>query len=137
MEYCNSRYGGSITNAEATDSICPKGWKLPISNRTAVGSYYYLLEQYGLYSSYNSTAVVQSPLYFTPSGSVFFSSSTSSTGEILVPGYRGNYWSSSTRNAPTNPRTFVDAFQFESSGINVSYYFSGRSNGYSVRCLAR
>lgn len=46
--------GGTITNANATESICPKNWKLPNSSSTfnnTSGSFYYLLSQYGVSSS--------------------------------------------------------------------------------------
>lgn len=50
--------GGTITNADATGSICPKNWKLPTSgtdNNTKNGSFYNLLVGYGLDSKITST----------------------------------------------------------------------------------
>ena len=116
--------GDTITNAEATDSICPKGWKLPTSNDTNKGSFYYLLEKYSLNSNYNSTTITQSPLYFNPSGYV-------RSGSLRYAGGYGGYWSS-TAYSSTN---YAYNLYFNSGYVDPSIY-GYRYLGYSVRCLA-
>ena len=114
----------TITNAEAKDSICPKGWQLPTSNNQNKGSFYLLLDKYGLNSSYNSTTITQSPLYFNPSGYV-------DSGSLWYAGNSGYYWSSTAYSSAS------DAYYlgFGSGAVNPSFY-NYRYLGQSVRCLA-
>ena len=116
--------GDTITNAEATDSICPKGWKLPTSNNTNKGSFYYLLEKYSLNSNYNSTTITQSPLYFNPSGYVLSAS-------LRYAGADGYYWSSTAYSSAS----YAYYLGFYSGYVNPSSSYS-RYGGLSVRCLA-
>ena len=117
--------GGTITSAEATDSICPKGWKLPTSNNTANGSFYYLLDQYSLISSYNSTTITQFPLYFVPSGGIV-------SGSLWGAGDGGRYWSS-TADSSSSDAYHIDFFSYDI----ISDYKNSRYTGFSVRCLAK
>lgn len=116
--------GGTITSAEATDSICPKGWKLPTSNNTANGSFYYLFDQYSLISSYNSTTITQFPLYFVPSGGI-------ASGSLWGAGDGGRYWSSTADSSSSNAY-HIDFFSYDI----ISAYKNSRYTGFSVRCLA-
>ena len=73
---------GTAPSASGTagGSICPKGWKLPLaesSNNTVSGSFYYLLDKYGLTSTNPGTEVNGatysmnlSPLFFVYGGYV-------------------------------------------------------------------
>ena len=112
--------GNTITSQEATDSICPKGWKLPTSNNSNSGSFG------GLVGSLNSTTITQAPYYFNPSGYVL-------SGSLWYAGYYGYYWSSTAYSNTSNAYVLY----FGSSGV----YPSGGTNriryyGRSVRCLA-
>ena len=115
--------GGTITSQEATDSICPKGWRLPTSKSS--GEYQALMAAYNITSNTDSTTrITQSPLYFHPSGNVL-------SGSLWYAGNSGYYWSS-TAYSSTN-RAYYLSF---GSGY-VSPSFGGyRYYGFSVRCLA-
>ena len=119
--------GGTITSADATDSICPKGWQLPTSNNSNSGSFQALMNAYSISSNTaGSTAITQTPLYFNPSGYV-------ASGSLWYAGAYGYYWSSTALSS--------------ASGAYFLYFFSGRVDpsgdivlryvGLSVRCLAR
>ena len=110
--------GSTITSAEATDSICPKGWQLPTSNNSNSGSFG------GLVGSLNSTTITQAPYYFNPSGAVY-------SGSLRYAGSRGLYWSSTAFSSTS------DAYRlyFRSGDVNPSFN-STRYGGQSVRCLA-
>ena len=116
--------GADAVGKDATDSICPKGWQLPTSNNQNKGSFYLLLDKYGLNSSYNSTTITQSPLYFHPSGRV-------SSGSLRFAGYSCDYWSSTARS--NNSHAY--SLNFTSGSVDPSDYTS-RFAGSSVRCLA-
>ena len=123
--------GGTITDQDATDSICPKGWQLPTSNNSNSGSFG------GLVGSLNSTTITQAPYYFNPSGYV-------GSGSLWNAGFEGDYWSSTAHNHPltavslyfndnviaaTNPNPYTRAPEMS---INTPT----RYDGLSIRCLA-
>ena len=109
--------GGTIDNyANATDSICPKGWRLPISGSG---------EEFDtLVGSLNSTTITQAPYYFNPSGLV-------RSGTLRIAGSSGGYWASTARSSAG----FAYLLSFSSGFLNPSYSTT-RCMGQSVRCLA-
>ena len=115
--------GGTITSQEATDSICPKGWRLPTSKSS--GEYQALMAAYNITSNTDSTTrITQSPLYFHPSGNVY-------SGSLWGAGIVGIYWSSTAHSSTS----YAYYLFFNSGGVNPSYY-DYRYHGFSVRCLA-
>ena len=110
-------------------TFCPANWRLPLSDSTyneTPGSFYYLLNQYGLTSSSTSgnNNITTSPLYFVRSGYV-------TPGNYLVYAGRGGYyWSGRARSS--GGAYFL---YFTSSSV-LPYYGSNRYDGYSVRCVA-
>ena len=115
--------GGTITSQEATDSICPKGWRLPTSKSS--GEYQALMAAYNITSNTDSTTrITQSPLYFHPSGNVL-------SGSLRYAGNYGVYWSS-TANSSTSYAYYLS---FDSGDVDPSLS-NNRYNGFSVRCLA-
>ena len=115
--------GGTITSQEATDSICPKGWRLPTSKSS--GEYQALMAAYNITSNTDSTTrITQSPLYFHPSGSVH-------SGSLRYAGNIGYYWSS-TAYSSTNDAYILHFFSGYVNPSNYGYRYSG----FSVRCLA-
>ena len=112
--------GGTITSAEAKDSICPKGWRLPTSTRS--GEFQALMNAYRI--GHNSTKLTQSPLYFHSSGYV-------ESGSLWYAGYNGGYWSSTAYSSTGNAYELY----FSSGRVDPSYSTS-RYLGQSVRCLA-
>ena len=123
--------GNNVSSSgDATDSICPANWRLPLSSSTykeTPGSFYYLLNQYGLTSSPTSgnNNITTSPLYFVRSGYVYPSFS-----RLLYAGNYGNYWSG---RAGSSSNAYI--LYFYSSGVNPSSSYS-RYYGFSVRCVA-
>ena len=117
--------GGTITSREATDSICPKGWKLPTSHNSNSGSFQALMNAYSISSNTaGSTAITQTPLYFNPSGFVL-------SGSLRDAGNYGYYWSSTAYSSTS----YAYYLAFGSGYVNPSGY-SYRYYGFSVRCLA-
>ena len=118
------------SSGDATDSICPANWRLPLSggSNTETGSFYYLLNQYSLTSSPTSSNnnIATSPLYFVRSGFVYPSYS-----RLDNAGNKGDYWSG-------RALSFASAYEldFFSSSVSPSNY-SFRCNGQSVRCVAK
>ena len=116
--------GGTITSAEATDSICPKGWRLPTS--TSSGEYQALMNAYSISSNTaGSTALVSSPLYFVRSGYVF-------SGSLWVAGDYGAYWSSTAYSSTSSAYLLYFNSGRVDPSINGNRYY-----GFSVRCLAQ
>lgn len=111
--------GGTITDAEATDSICPKGWHLPTSNNSNPGSFGALV------GSLDSTQIVQAPYYFNPGGAV-------SSGSLWYAGELGRYLSSTASTVGTyvTYHFFLNLDSVSPSSSTYRYY------GNSVRCLA-
>ena len=111
--------GSSITSTNATDSICPKGWKLPTSNNSNNGSFQALV------GNLNSTTITQAPYYFNPSGYVL-------SGSLRDAGRVGYYWSSTAYSSSS----YAYYLYFGSGGVFPSSYYNYRYRGQSVRCLA-
>lgn len=114
-------------NREASNSICPKGWRLPqirdyFSYNTGENDFTNLNFYYNGGKTNTATGLMAAPLYFLQSG-VLYSSQV--TGSI------GSYWSSTVSSA-------VRAYRLEFSSNNVKPGSSDSRNvGFSIRCLAR
>ncbi|MBR2994283.1 hypothetical protein IKF43_02755 [Candidatus Saccharibacteria bacterium] len=126
-----SNSSNSYTSGNATNSICPKGWRLP---DTRTYEFSKLLYAYDITKDDKNTAgyadgstsfnkMVSSPLYFVRSGYVNNGSLSNSAGS-------GDYWSSAVDSA-----SFAFDQYFNSSSVRPAYSNSG-SYGLSVRCLA-
>ena len=112
-----------VTDEDATDSICPKGWQLPTSNNSNFGSFQALTNAYSISSdTAGNTALVSAPLYFVRSGSVY-------SGSLGGAGYDGLYWSSTTDFDGAYFLVFHSDYVDPSS---TNYHYVGQS----VRCLA-
>ena len=129
--------GGTITNANASGSICPKGWKLPnSSNNTTKGTFGYMLSQYGVQSKLSGTSPVNnntynialSPLFFVRGGWIY----PDYTDKFRVAGQNGYYWSSRAYSSSD----YAYYLYFNSSYVYPSGYYSrNRYNGLPLRCL--
>ena len=124
--------GASVTTRgeKAPDSICPAGWELPTSYSTynsTPGSFYNLLNQYGLTSSPTSgdNNIVKAPLFFVRAGCV------TPIGHYLYDSaFSGRYWSSvASSSSHAYPLDFLSSGPMRMSN---DYKYSGRS----VRCVA-
>ncbi len=120
--------GGTIISGQATGSICPRGWKLPTSNSTAVGSFGGILNVYSISSgAVGINKLTSAPLYFVRGGIVVQSTSLYQLG--------GWYWSSTPSSNINN--AYYLFFGNSSNDITPSNAGYTRNYGYSVRCVAR
>lgn len=122
---------GTMDNktGDATQSICPRGWGLPLYDSAKNGSIAFLLNLYGI-SGNNLSAVVDgrnvaiynAPLYMVYSGTLV-------NKKIDVAGGHGFLWTASTNNliAASN-LMFFDKIDWNEGGA--------RYRGFPVRCLA-
>ena len=119
---------GLKSGADATSSICPKGWRLPYSgDNTSDRTFGKMLTAYGYSSWSDKKTITKDPLYFVPAGYVY-------SGKLYLGAYRGYYWSS--RAYSTTNTDYAYGLIFVSSSVlpSSSNY---RYLGYSVRCVAR
>ncbi len=113
----------TLTSGNASSSICPKGWQLPVNgNTTTDKSYGKLLS--GLSGSAGSTTMQGTPYNFVYGGFVDISS-------LYYAGSYGYYWSSTAYSA-----TVAYRLSFSSSGVYPSSNYD-RYFGLSARCVAR
>ena len=130
-----------IANSNAPGSICPKNWHLPISgtqyNGTS-GSFYYLLNKYGLTSNVAGTGqdgnnynIASPPLSFVRSGHVGLGD-----GSLRGFGLDGYGWSSASGAFPSVTSATAYYLYFGASGVYPSRGPGGRWNGFPIRCLA-
>ena len=128
--YLDSTYGGyytfytatagwgtnSVTSGNSPKDICPKGWRLPTGGSTG--------EFQTLYNNYNSAALMMGIPNFTLSGYV-------NNGSVSYQGSNGNFWSSTVLNAG-------DAYiLYLNSAFVLPADYDDKTNGFSVRCVAR
>ena len=117
----------TLGGTNVTDSICPKGWKLPTSNNSNFGSFGGLTTAYGIGSnSDGANSLRKSPSYFIPAGHVL-------SGSLLYAGDYGFYWSSTAYSS----NSLAYYLSFSQSGVFPSGTGYTGSLGFSVRCLAR
>ncbi len=116
--------GGSITGGQATNSICPKGWRLPTSNTG--GEFETLVNKLGGTSATNN--VTQAPFYGVRGGHVY-----QNTNLFAYAGDYGRYWSSTPYSNSTSAYNLNFAGTSNINPSNTNY----RRYGFSVRCIAR
>ncbi len=109
-------------NQNATSSICPKGWQLPVVvyGSTPDKSYRKLLNISS--SPANSIVIRQAPYNFVYGG-IFHNS-------LYNSGSYGYYWSSTVYEQSSAYNTYINDNGFVIDAINNEYY-----TGQSVRCV--
>ncbi|MBR0467499.1 hypothetical protein IJJ53_01120 [Candidatus Saccharibacteria bacterium] len=132
----NNTNGANIQYDNAANSICPKGWRLPVATNDNQSVYEFgeLLYEQGIVTSKTSTTyatdgfnnIRKSPLWFTRGGLI-----TDNT--LYEPNSYGGYYQSSTIKSNTT------AFQlnFNKNNIQPASTQYTRRIGTLVRCLAR
>ena len=117
--------GGSIKSGQAAGSICPKGWKMPTS--TSSGEFSTLITAGSIGSDVSK--LTSSPYYFVKGGAIY-----QNTNSLFNnAGYYGFYWSST----PYSNGDYAYSLTFYENTITPSSSSNFRSDGRSVRCLAR
>ena len=123
----------SLVSGDASNSICPAGWRLP---KISADEFGILMSDYQIMRSatdnrYNSNGfnnIRKEPLYFIRSGEIDSDSKT-----VTLTGQRAYYWSSTIRHA-----TVAHRFDFNNEFVYPAYLYGSYKNfGFSVRCLAR
>lgn len=117
--YCyGDTSGSSGTSAgDATEDICPKGWRLPTGKATESGEYY------NLYGYYNDATLFRTALSLPLSG-IMDSNGVSNRGSY-------GYWWTSTRGDDGN----MYVLNANSSYVNRASGYYGRYRGFSIRCV--
>ena len=121
--------GGTISSGQATSSICPKGWKLPESNSTAVGSFGGLINAGSIGT--DVAKLTSAPYYFVRGG--YVSQYTDYLFEDA--GNYGDYWSSTPTSNVAATTAYV--LYFRSTNYILPSSYNTRQLGFSVRCIAR
>lgn len=137
--YIDATYGGyyswhtatagtgtaSMSSGNATNSICPKGWRLPTGGSS--GEFQALATAYGGTGSAGAQALQAKPVPgFTLGGFIW------NDGDGFGnKGSSGRYWSSTASNA-----NYAYSLSFNSSGVYPANNYS-KYSGYSVRCVSR
>lgn len=139
---------GVTTNTSVIGSICPNNWKLPLSttaNNEVSGSFYNLLDEYGLVSSSPSTITTPAgyptptfniyamPLYYLMPGYV-------ASGVLTGTGSLGFFFSNSSTSTgylPYHLRVNGNSVFPSRFGQNADGWRYDRNSGASVRCVIR
>jgi len=122
--------GGTMGAGETSKSICPKNWRLPQSNTTAVGSFQGLVNAGDIGT--DVAKFTGNGYFFVRGGGIY-----SVSGGVDGAGDFGRYWSSTAYANTYNPNNMSYDLRFTSSNqlrTDDSYH---RYHGYSVRCVAR
>lgn len=145
--------GGDAAGGEAANSICPKGWKLPMAGTNeARGTFYNLFTQYGFTFTKSTSPVgryyngalestkdgitynaATEPFYLTRAGIIYLPGDNS-VGAVFTSGGSAGYFASSTR---FNSSNYQHNYLASISGSLAASWNEARHNGSSVRCLAR
>ena len=134
----NSTNIGSTTEEIASNSICPKGWRLPNDSQTdnVNNEFGRMLYRAGItanlsagnnsvgYATDGFNKIRSNPYYFVRSGSI-------GGGILHDSGVVGTYWSSTTSS-----NIYAYFLRFNSGDIHLARN-NNRYFGLSVRCIAR
>ena len=135
----NNSTNQTANYAEASNSICPVGWKLPagMTSSNTYTDFNYLLVENSIATNYVSAGsnnavwktngyynIQASPLYIVRSG--YFYNSRFGDGSAS-----GLFWSSTSKDGNN-----AYAISYSSGGIYPAYIFA-RYGGFAVRCLVR
>jgi len=115
----------------ASNSICPKGWQLPIGGSdTNSKSFSKLTTDYNISdNAAGSTALRATPLYFVYNGNV-------SSDSLSNVGSNGGLWSS-TAGFSLDYGGYAFAYEWGFSSSSVHQFSSNRYLGYAVRCVTK
>lgn len=117
---------GSSNTTEATQDICPKGWKLPDGHNTGVAGAT-TLDQYKLannkWQSYDKT---YQTVFNSVAAGNYYGGSLNDSGSL------GFWWSSTASNTTDRYRLYYGTSNgLDSGGSSVRFY------GFSVRCVLK
>ena len=108
------------------NSICPKGWRLPVISSQDVNEFTKLNNLYNRENIDSDVGWIDAPLYFTRSGNI-------DGGPLYFAGFGGSNWSSTVSDYRSTYYLYFGKNTVDLAGR----YGSGRTHGRSIRCLAR
>ena len=122
---------GDGSPADAPDSVCPKGWRLPPNSgdksfQNLTVTVYKLLTTPGNGNASAGNALMKNPFSYTYSGGYYW------TAGSIYSGSNAAFWSSEAY-ATTDAR----ALHFNSNGYVHPQHGHNKPNGLSVRCVLR
>ena len=120
-----STAGSNISSGNASNSICPRGWQLTTNTKTDTRSWDYLLVTTYRYSS-NDNQLRLMPTSVPRAGYYLYTG-----GTLDDRGSSGLYWSGVAYSS-----TNAYYLHFDSGQLLTQYSYT-KSNGRSVRCVAR
>ncbi len=112
----------AMTSGNAEDSICPKGWRLPLGTTEDKSFYYLLTTKYG---GVSPASMLRSPFNFIYSGQYIRS------GMMYYQGEHGFLWSSTVYT-----QAQIKVLEYYSTIVSPSTN-NNKGHGASVRCVAR
>ena len=118
--------GTNDVNPTISQSICPKGWKLPNGGTDAAPSFQSLATTYSIgNNAAGSTKLQSTPLSFHIAGYY-------ATSGLLNSSTVGIYWSASPYVG--NNKT---AYSLELGGVSANFQYTAiyKPNGFTVRCV--
>ena len=128
------------TNAEAEESICPRGWRLPVNggNDTDKSWQKLIMGVYGYstaagYNQNNRVAI--NKIMSLPLSVPFAGHYEWTNGALDGRGYDGNYWSSTATS--TGDGTYAYYLFMNYGGYLNPQSNSNKTYGLTVRCVAR
>ncbi|MBQ3309202.1 InlB B-repeat-containing protein, partial [Candidatus Saccharibacteria bacterium] len=113
--------GAQTSNPTISQSICPKGWKLPNGGANTAPSFQSIVDTY---SATTPDKIKAAPLSYTAVGS-YYSGSPANTSY-------GYYWSASPYTSTSN---YAYGLRFTTSSVGPQGN-SSNYRGFSVRCVA-
>ena len=110
----------------ATDSICPRGWKLP-DNSGSKSFLNLVTTTYGLQdnNAADSTKILQAPLNFVRDGHYHWSN-----GQVYHKGTDGQWWSTAAASATSAH------YLYTNSSRVIPQHADNKGFGFTVRCVA-
>ena len=125
--YCAASAGticsaNGANNNNATNDLCPAGWRLPMGGDSGEFKALYDL------TDYNTYAKMRAPI--ADGGVAFALAGEFTNSSPRHQGSYGNYWTSTRYDGTEMYELYIN-----SSYPDTTYYFS-RDEGYSVRCIA-
>ena len=112
--YC---YAGGLGTGDATEDLCPAGWRMPTGNSSG--------EYQALYAAYSSNAANFRNALSTPLSGQFYDGSASDQGDL------GFFWSSTRRNNNYMYGLYASDIDVVSAADSLRY------GGFSVRCVKK
>lgn len=124
--------GGNLESGDAAGSVCPKGWKIPLSgNNLSSGSLKYVFDSYGLTGNLLANeeySLISNPFHIPRTGFLHVSPETNGAG-LALAGNNGYMRSATVVSGASKGLDFVTTKAVSDS--------MGKMGGFPVRCLAR